>query len=356
MVSIIGGKIMGNIFYFYSLNDIGGCETFFYYMAKKYGKYDITIYYSDKGSSKAQIKRLKKYVRVKEYNGEEIECEKAFWNYKPVIIDKVKAKEHIGVVHANLMKQPELWDSLKHYAHKINKWIAVSKDAAEAFENKTGIKCEYAYIPIEYDFDRKRLIITAAQRMDVMKGAELIIKLESELNRQKVPHIFLVFTNNFDKYLGENVMYMRSRLDLLNFVAGSDFFFCGSQYETYGLSKVEALCMGVPVIRTPLKVDEELGIDETNSIIIAHDGSNVEEVVKEMLEKKFNFKYTPVEDKWDEYLSKTKSTYDMNHILVRAKVDYTDTLLGHKARGDIFYIDDAERVEYLVGINYVEEV
>lgn len=347
---------MGNIFYFYSLNDIGGCETFFYYMAKKYGKYDMTIYYSDANSSKEQIKRLRKYARVKEYKGEKIKCEKAFWNYKPVIINNVEADEHIEIIHANLMNQPELWDTLKQYAHKIDKWVAVSKDAAEAFTQKTGIKCEYAWIPIEYDFDRKRLIITAAQRMDTMKGADLLIKLERELNRQKIPHLIMVFTNKFDTYLGENVIYMKSRLDLLNFVAGSDFFFCGSKFESYGLSKVEALCMGVPVIRTNLKVDEELGIDDSNSIVIAQDGSNVEEVVHQMLTKKFNFKYKPIEDKWDEYLSKKPSEYDPNHVLVRSKVDYTDNNLGHKSRGDIFYIDDAERVEYLVGINYVEEV
>ena len=346
---------MGNIFYFYSLNDIGGCETFFYYMAKKYGKYDITIYYSDPGSSKAQIKRLKKYARVKQYNGEKIKCDVAFWNYKPVIINNVEADKHIGVIHANLMKQPELWDILKQYAHQIDKWVAVSKDAAEAFTQKTGIVCEYAYIPIEYDFNRQRLIITAAQRMDTMKGAELIIKLENELNRQNIPHIIWLFTNKFDRYLGENVFYMKSRLDLLNYVKGSDFFLCVSKYESYGLSKVEALCMGVPVIRTPLKVDEELGIDDSNSITLEFDGSNVEEVVNQMLTKKFNFKYTPVEDKWEQYLSKKKSEYDPNHILVRSKVDYTDNNLGHKNRGDVFYVDDAERVEYLVGINYVEE-
>ena len=346
---------MGNIFYFYSLNDIGGCETFFYYMAKKYGKYDITIYYSDPNSSKEQIKRLRKLVRVKQHKGEIIECDKAFWNYKPAIIDKVHAKEHIGVIHANLMKQPELWETLKQYKGKINKWVAVSKDAAEAFTQKTGLECEYAYIPIEYDFNRQRLIITAAQRMDTMKGAELIIKLEQELNRQKVPHIIWVFTNKFDKYLGENVIYMKSRLDLLNYVKGSDFFFCGSKFESYGLSKVEALCMGVPVIRTPLKVDEELGIDDSNSITIDFDGSNVEEVVNQMLTKKFNFKYKPVEDKWEKYLNKDKSTFDPSNILVRAKVSYDDIILGHKNSGDIFYVDE-ERFEYLEGIKYVEEV
>ena len=346
---------MGNIFYFYSLNDIGGVESFFYYMAKKYSKYDITIYYSDPNSSKEQIRRLRKYARVKRHNGEPIECDTAFWNYKPVIIDKVKANEHIGVIHANLMKQPELWDNLKYYKDKINKWVAVSRDAAKAFTTLTGLKCDYAYIPVEPDFNRQRLIITAAQRMDSMKGANRIIELEKELNRQNIPHVFWIFTNRFDKYLGANVFYMSSRLNILDFVKGSDFFFCGSDYESYGLSKVEALSVGVPLIRTPLKVDEELGIDDSNSIVLNFSCDNVEDVVKQMITKKFNFKYTPVEDKWENYLSKEKSTYDPDKILVRSKVNYSDIKRGSTKAGDIFYVD-RERADYLIGIKYVEEV
>jgi glycosyltransferase involved in cell wall biosynthesis len=346
---------MGNIFYFYSLNDIGGCETFFYYMAKKYGKYDMTIYYSDPNSSKAQIRRLRKLVRVKQHKGEIIECDKAFWNYKPAIIDKVNAKEHIGIIHANFMKQPELWETLKQYRGKINKYVAVSKDAAEAFTQRTGLECEYAYIPILPDFNRKMLIITAAQRMDSMKGANRIIELEKELNRQKVPHLILIFTNKFDSYLGANVIFLPSRLNIVDYIKGSDFFFCGSDYESYGISKTEALSVGVPVIRTPLKVDEELGIDDSNSIALNFSCDNVEDVVNQMLHKKFNFKYTPVEDKWEEYLSKEESTYTPDKFLVRAKVSYTDTREGHKDHGDIFYVDE-ERLEYLEGINYVEEV
>lgn len=346
---------MGNIFYFYSLNDIGGCETFFYYMAKKYGKYDITIYYSDPNSSQEQIRRLRKYARVKRHNGETIECDKAFWNYKPVIIDKVKANEHIGVIHANLMKQPELWDILKYYKDKINKWVAVSKDAAEAFTERTGIECEYAWIPIEPDFNRKMIVITAAQRMDTMKGANRIIELEKGLNRRKVPHLILIFTNKFDRYLGANVIFLQSRLNILDYIKGSDFFFCASDYESYGIAKTEALSVGVPLIRTPLKVDEELGIDNSNSIVLNFNCDNIDEVIDQMLTKKFNFKYTPVEDKWEKYLSKKENTYDPDKVLVRSKVDYSDVKRGSTKVGDIFYVD-RERADYLIGIKYVDEV
>ena len=51
---------MKNIFYFRLLNKIGGIETFFYNLAKKYNDWDITIYYQTGDIN--QIKRLKKSV------------------------------------------------------------------------------------------------------------------------------------------------------------------------------------------------------------------------------------------------------------------------------------------------------
>ena len=71
---------MKNIFYFRYINAIGGIETFFYYLAKKYQDWNITIYYLD-GDPK-QINRLKQYVRVRKYEGEVIECDKAFLPYE----------------------------------------------------------------------------------------------------------------------------------------------------------------------------------------------------------------------------------------------------------------------------------
>ena len=50
-------KYYTNIFYFDRLNKIGGVETFFYEIAKKYCDNDITVFYSY-GDLK-QIQRLK---------------------------------------------------------------------------------------------------------------------------------------------------------------------------------------------------------------------------------------------------------------------------------------------------------
>ena len=53
-----------NVFYFHTLNVIGGIETFFYQLGKKYGKdFNITVFYRDGDAE--QVKRLSQYVRMK---------------------------------------------------------------------------------------------------------------------------------------------------------------------------------------------------------------------------------------------------------------------------------------------------
>ena len=332
-----------NVFYFNSFNEIGGVESYLYYIAKKYGKYNITVYYSDPNSNQLQIKRLKKYVQVKRYNGEKIKCKKAFWNYQPLIIDNVEAEEHIQVIHANYLKQPGLW----HKYDKINKYVAVSKDSAKAFTKLTGIKCEVAYIPIEYDKMNKCLIITVAQRNDSIKGINRLLLLNDRLNSRNIPHLILVFSNS-TKVSNNNIIYMGSKLNVLDYIQKSDYFFCASDYEAYGLSKVEALSVGVPVIRTPLEVDKELGIDETNSIVLDFDCENIDEVIDKMLNTKWNFKYTPVEDKWDKYISKEKTTYKYKPVKIRCIMPYQDLEENQYIIKDTILEVDEERAKYLV--------
>jgi flagellar basal body rod protein FlgC len=64
-----GLELYQNVFYFRYINKIGGIETWFYQLAKKYKNKDIVIYYN--AGDKTQIDRLKKYVRVLRYNQDE---------------------------------------------------------------------------------------------------------------------------------------------------------------------------------------------------------------------------------------------------------------------------------------------
>ena len=89
-----------NIYYFQSILAIGGIETFFYYLAKKYKDYDLAIVY--RYCNERQLKRLSKYVKCIEYKpGMTFECEHAFFNFNTDIIDSIKAKEYYLVLHGD---------------------------------------------------------------------------------------------------------------------------------------------------------------------------------------------------------------------------------------------------------------
>ena len=77
--------IYTNLFYFLHINQIGGIESFFYNLAKKYRDRDITIVY--KTGSLEQIYRLSRYVRVIKYEeGMSFKCKRAFFNFNIDII------------------------------------------------------------------------------------------------------------------------------------------------------------------------------------------------------------------------------------------------------------------------------
>ena len=125
-----------NIFYFKNINSIGGVESFFYYLAKKYQDFDITIMYEN--ADEKQLNRLKQFVRTKKYNGEKIKCKKIFVNYYSTsILDNTEAQEYIFMIHADYKRQ----GNLRFIQHpKINRYIAVSNEAAKSILVKTGIK------------------------------------------------------------------------------------------------------------------------------------------------------------------------------------------------------------------------
>ena len=162
-----------NIFYFRSINSIGGVESYFNYLAKKYQDLDITVFYNE--GDEQQLKRLSKLVRVEKYEGQKLNCKKIFVNYSSEgILNNTEAEEYIFVIHADYQNQK----NLRFVAHpKINRYIAVSKEAAKNFEEVTGIKAEVSYNPIMLEKPKKVLNLISATRLTEEKGRDRMIKL-----------------------------------------------------------------------------------------------------------------------------------------------------------------------------------
>lgn len=162
-----------NIFYFKSINSIGGVESYFYYLTKKYQDLDITVFYNE--GDENQIRRLKKLVRVEKYEGQKLKCKKIFVNYSSEgILNNTEAEEYIYVVHADYKNQK----NLTFRGHeKLNRFIAVSKEVAKSFEEVTGIKAEVSYNPIMLEKPKKVLNLISATRLTEEKGRDRMIKL-----------------------------------------------------------------------------------------------------------------------------------------------------------------------------------
>ena len=369
---------MKNIYYFLKISKIGGIETFFYQLAKKYKDWDLTIYY--RYADPEQLKRLKKYVRCVRYTDQKIKCDKAFFNFNTDIIDNVEAKEYCLVVHGNYE-----WLECECPQHpKITKYYGVSKDACEAFTRLTGKKCEVIYNPLEVDKPEKLLKLVAACRMeDPVKGGSrtktLVQALDNYCNRTGKKYMLTVFTNELfnadgtrmqNDIISDNVVYMKPRLDISPYMVDADWVIqLSDNFEGYNYTVNESLSYGTPVVITPCNVYKELGITENDALFLNFDLSNMEQVIEDMFNKKLKPTYKPPVDGWDKVLVKGKSTYaedKLRKYRVRATNQYKidgniDVELGFMPEEGYEFIVDGNRLDILLGNNnycsqYVEVI
>lgn len=340
-----------NIFYFREISSIGGIETFFYELAKKYKEYDITIVYDN--ADKEQLSRLKKYVRCVKNVGQEFECEKVFFNFNTDIIDKVKAKEYIQIAHGDYKAigiEPNT-------NSKITKYIGVSELVCKTYKETTGYDTELCYNPITIEKPRKVLNLISATRLSLEKGKERMKKFGEMLDKANIPYIWTVFTNDKNTIDNPNIIYMKPRLDIRDYIANADYLVQLSDNEGYCYSIVESLCLGTPVIATKIPVLKELKLNDTNSFLLDFDLSNAD--LKAIYKGLPKFEYKPMLDKWDKYLVKGKSTYQeelKEMVKVRCIEPYKDLELKESLQiGDIREINKI-RAEYLINENVIEYV
>lgn len=302
---------MNNVFYFKRLSHIGGCESWFYYLSKLYK--NITIYYRE--AHPEQVKRLAMNVEIKKYNdGDIIECDNFFCCYDPDIINNVKAKEYISVIHCDYKN---VWFS-PIINPKFTKYIAVSKVAGESFKELTGIDYELIYNPIAIDipkvekYNDGKLHLISATRLTREKGLERMKKLAQLLDKNNIPYEWEIYTNKVRQIIGNNVVYKEPKFNILEEVAKADYLVQLSDCEAYCYSIVESLCVGTPIIATNLPILEELGVkDQKDGYILNFDMNNIP--LPQILEKSLKVAYKPPKSNWNKYLD-NNSTYNCNDL------------------------------------------
>ena len=340
-----------NIFYFDRINKIGGVETFFYEIAKKYCNNDITVFYSY-GDLK-QIQRLKKYIRVIKYTGQNIKCKKAFFNYSLKPIDNIEAEKYYEIIHANykdLGIHPNVHD-------KIDEYIGVSQSVCDVFTELTGLPCTLCYNPITIEKPKRVLYLISATRLTAEKGKNRILKLAKALDDAEIPYIWTIFTNDTRAIQHPRIIFMEPQLNIRDYIAKADYTVQLSNTEAYCYTMIESLLLNVPVIVTPWACLKELNITNEYGFILPFDMTNIP--VNEIYNKKFNFKYNLKSDNWDKILEPSKSTYkeELNSIYtVEALSAYQNNKLMDAELGRIpepgeVWDVSKERFDLLAGAN-----
>ena len=362
---------MKNLFYFKKINKIGGTEQFLYEIAKKYNNYDINVLYDEADAS--QLKRLRELVRcIKRVPGKEYKCQRAFFNFNIDALEDVISTEdyYCFISHANY-EELGYKPPIEH--PKLNHYIGVSQfasDKLDEYGKKLGlnIKTRKCYDPLTLEEVKKVPILVSACRLDdKVKGGGRTLKLIEALDKYCKKHnrqyLWLIFTNGTRFSLpSKNAIYMQPRVDVRPYIAMADWVLqLSNDMETYCYTTNEATAYGVPIITTPLSVYKEFtNITDNERLILEWDCSNVDEIAKQIFEKKVKpFKKEPPKDEWDKILVKSKSTYkeelkEKIKVRVIRKPGYYDLELEEqKLYGDEFIVSKP-RAEYLEEIKYVE--
>lgn len=299
-------KSMKIAFYIPHFNNIGGIESWIYYISQLYGdSRNITVYWVS-GDEK-QIDRLKDKLRIKKFYHQKIECDIAIFcarvSDSEMLAFNAK-KERVQFIHAvysvaygmGNFKPSEL----------IDRYIAVSQTAADDFYNLTGLMPEVMYNPLYLEKPRKVLKLISATRIARDKGSiwEKMKILAKKLNAANIPFIWLVFTNSKDVTPDvKGVVFMPSELKITDYIAEADYLVQLSKTEAFAYSIVEAMALGVPVLATNFAAAKEMGLKdgETGYIFnIEMDNIDVDKIYNHI--PKFNYTIKNSNKEWEKLL------------------------------------------------------
>lgn len=313
---------MNIAFYVYNINDIGGVESWLYYISLLYGKnHNLTLYYNT-GCSEQLDRYIKNYMDVKHYNDQKIYCDKAVFCYDTGPISNFIAKEKVQFIH-------KIVDKSFIVNPQINKFYAVSNTAKEIFENVTGQKCTVLYNPILLDKPKKILRLISPTRIADDKGPiwKRMQMFADKLNEANIPFVWLIFTNNHKSISGlrKGMVLMQPELNIESYIADSDYLVQFSTKESSSYTAKQALGLGVPVLVTNFNTVNELGIkDGVNGYIFDINLSNIDvnKIYNKTIKKGFSYKMNESNEEWDKFLGEPikKDLPDM----VKVRLVYND--------------------------------
>ena len=341
-----------NVIYFPSFHIVGGVETYCYEMALKYGKdFDITIAY--KSGDPKQMQRLREVCRViKITDSDKIVCDVFIFGWGWDILDNVEAKEYVQGYHADFKAR----GILPCMDERVTKRYGVAENTTKSIREHFPIEVETMYNPYTVKKPRKVLKLISATRLSPDKGFDRMLKLADALDEANIPYIWTIYTDIPKDTKHPNMVCLKPRLDILDFIADADYLIQLSNSEGYSYSIVEALSVGTPVICTEFGVAREQGVENGKTgFILPFDMSEIP--VADIYKGVKKFKYTPRESHYEEILSPGKPDYkyDENELIqIKVLTNFFDLERNEMSIAGTRYEVTRKRGEHLEKLNLVE--
>jgi glycosyltransferase involved in cell wall biosynthesis len=346
------------------LSIIGGIETAVYNACNSLKDYYDIIFLYDTCDVK-QLRRMQRQVKCIKYSGQKIECDVLLlYGFNPSsIFHTVKAKRIIQQICCNVKDV-----NYKYYHNNaITEFFADSEASAKEFmKQNPHLNCGVLHNLFNIGTPKKCIRIMTASRLSWEKGYDKMKAMAKRLNEKGYPFIWTVFTNDLPNEEIDGFIFMKPRLNVIDYMKGNDYGFQGSKSESWGNTETEFLENGVPVIASEWASVREQIDEGVNGYILKQDLSNLDEVIEKMYNNDLKgFKYNP------KYSIKewTNTIGDLG----KPKLDYIfDKQEGYEVevlkdcyysveqkkcvKGDTLIIGTESRLEYLEKLEYVKRI
>lgn len=342
--------------------DIGGIESWIYYMCQNlYSYYNILLLF-DSGNI-IQLKRYNKYVEVEHRNRDkQYECDTLLiasnWAEFP---KNIKYKKCITTIHSDYKYFNEQLRSNLTVVKQANEIICVSKQASDSIYELFKLKNKIIpNILGEKIKTNKILHLVSFTRLSIEKGYDRICYFVNILKNNNIKFDWKIFSDaehwKIDKLNCPEVIFMKPTLDVYDYMVDADYVVQLSDTEAFCYTVHESLQYGTPVLVTNINAFKDVIIDGYNGYKFELDMSNVD---SDMLNKIVNNipkdfvydeRFEELKQKWFEVLGEpVKIDDNIDHFsTVNLEVieNYYDVELQRDMKiGDIIEVDKLRAYE-----------
>lgn len=349
------------IIYLDYVYDIGGIESWLYYLCKNLCSYYNITFLFDIGSME-QLKRLNKYVNVEHRDRDKIYiCDVLLiasnWSGSP---KNIKYKKCISTVHSDYKYFNEQLKANLSVVKEADEVVCVSKNAADSIRELFGIQGKIIpNILGKKQKTNKILHLVSFTRLSEEKGYSRICALVKMLKDNKIKFDWKIFSDieskSFEKLNCPEVIFMKPTLDVYDYIVDADYLVQLSDSEAFCYSVHESLQYGTPVIVTNIEAFKDVVIDGYNGYKIELNMSNVDpEFLNKIVNNipkdfKYDERFKEIKEQWFEVLGEPVENikdYCSSTVKLEVLEDYYDKELQREmSAGDIITVDKLRAYE-----------